>query len=164
MEEIVQYIIQKLTNREKQTLTLSSKTNFSDANTNRRYYLEHKHIILTDVGVLALNQVLNKENNCQLTPFLYDALDYDCHVKLQLSFDYPDLIEKEVLLDSTFEIRNYQNKTYRSISRKFITYKDVALFDSSIILIIFKEQHITDLAKEQLEKNKVVYFERGKSK
>lgn len=164
MEEIVQYIIQRLTNREKKTLTLSSKTNFSNLETNRQYYLDYKNIVIKGIGALTLNKIQKKEESCLLTSFLYSALDYGCEISLQLSFDCPELIERSALEESPFQLLNYQKKRYQSLSGKFITYKDVALFDTSTILIIFEEQGLTDLAKEQLAKNQVYYVERGKIK
>lgn len=162
MEEIVQYVLDRLINREAKTLTLSSKENLSDSKKNRHYYINNKHLVIKDIGLILLKKIIEIDESDDVVSFIYQALDYDCQVTLQLSFNAPFLIDLKWLMDSPFTFLNYQKREYKCLNKSFITYSDVALLDSTIILVLFDQQRLTMLAREKLEQENIEFLERGR--
>lgn len=159
MEELIKQIIEKLAIRENQTLTLSSKANFLDQKKNIHHFISYKNIVIKDIGVLLLNKVMSQDETNEVVEFIYTALNYGCLISLQLSFDVPTLINWEWLNKTPFVVMNYQQKEYRTVDKSVITYQDIALFDHSLILITKKNQKLTALASEEMEKLAINHIE-----
>ncbi len=160
MEEIIQYVIDKLANRETKTLTLSSKENFFDSKRTIHYFINYKQIIIKDIGVVLLKKIMAMDEKDEVVSFIYSALDYGCVLSLQLSFDAPFLIDWSWLSQTPFTVLNHQKKMYLQLPKRFITYADVAVLDTTTILIILEGQRLTNLAKEKLAEEAIEYIEK----
>lgn len=159
MEELIQSIINTLTEREQKTLILSAKETFSDSQRGTKDFLYNKQIKITHVGALLLKKVAEQDDHEPWVRFIYAAFDYGCEVYLKISFEHPFLIAPQLLMNHPIHLINKQEKEYKACSHKVLTYKDVALLMNNHILLLRDDQQLTALAKERLQEHKILCME-----
>ncbi len=162
MDELVNRILSILIEREKNSLTLSSKQTFLKERRGATDFIYHQHLVLENVGALFLNKLANKDTTDPWIEWLFSGFDYGCTFTLQLAFDVPCLLPCSLLYDDwPVQLLSKNGKTYHMISKRVITYKDVALFSKKTILLIARNQVVTAFAQETLMQNEVEQIERG---
>lgn len=153
MDNLIEAIVKILVERQKNSLVVSCE-DFDEKLRTTKDFLYHQTIHLKQVGAIQLAKLSKLDAEDAVTVWMTKGLEYDCEFILHLGFSAVCLIPT-ALYEWPITIETNEGKRIRVCSNKIITYSDVALLTEQDILVRFRHQKITDLAKEFVEKNKI---------
>lgn len=160
MEELVQQIILRLKQREKNVLVLSCRSPF-DSCRGVKDFLDNRSIRVKDADVFFLKAFVEKDADEPLVRWIYQSYEYGCCVLIQLSFSEVELVPEELINNAAVTLFNKQGKQYFTFPNKIITYKQVALLDEKQILLLSPTQYLTALARDRIREKNIDIVERG---
>lgn len=158
MERLIEIIVAKLRKRQESILTLSC-SEFEEGKRSVKDFVDHQYICLQGAGALQLARLAKLDCDDPLTRWLMKGLELGCDFTIKLGFSAICLVPKE-LLEWPICIQTNQDKFIHTIPSKVITFSDVALLTEYDVLVRFRHQQLTELAKEHLDKKKIQQIER----
>lgn len=156
MDQLIEAIVKKLTEREKKVVTI----HFQDENdyTSKRF-IENKEMHIFGINSIVLKKMTSLLED-DFVSWIIEGISYGVIFHFHLSSSTYNLIPIEVLIKWPVKVYNEKNERVIAFTNKAITYKSMICLPDASVIVLAKGQIVTGLAKEVQEKKRIKVVER----
>ena len=156
LERLIKRVIERIQIREKTVLSIGCKETKSN---DERLFLEAKTIRIKGVDRVFLDLLLSGEKN-ETQEWTDRAHSYGVEIQLELFDTGEPWLCYDQIAKVGYPIFLANGKRLVHISENVICFRDVALLESGSTLCKYKNQIMTSLAREELQKKQIDIQER----
>lgn len=156
MDNIVAKVIEKLNDRQQNSLSVSLSSNQTFS---KKQLLYHEHIIVKNVQIDQLYQLANHEKT-EWVGWVNEGLSLCNKFHFHLEDGFWQLVPDDLLLKWPIYFYDSHQVQILSVREHVITYETVANLPDNSKLIKFKRQLLTDYAKEICLKKNIAILRR----
>ena len=128
----------------------------------KKIYVKYQTLYLENCDISTLFEISQRDKSSHICQFLFEGIEYDCKICLEISFVDILQITFEIFEIPSLLLYTHNNNSIIYWQKKILTYSDTVSIDEHSVIFISKRPIITALAKENLLKKKVDIIERGK--
>lgn len=156
MDKLIEAIVKKLTERETNVLTV----NFQKENEYTvKSFLENKEIHIIGVNSIMLKKMTDLLED-DFVAWIMEGISYGVIFHFHLSSSTYNIIPIEILVKWPVKVYSEKKERILAFTNKAITYKEMVCLPDSSIVMLTKNQLVTDLAKEVQDKKRIKVVER----